>query len=57
MHICCVIKICNHSCEGNESKSTVQDKWASQVSLLPPQPSSVGRVGGGGGEGGGPGLA
>jgi hypothetical protein len=45
----CHIRICNHSCEGNESKSTIQDKWASRVSLLPPPPSSVGRVGGGGG--------
>ena len=35
-------------------KVPVQDAWASQVSLLPPPPSSVGGVAGEGGEGGGP---
>ncbi len=32
-------------------KVPVQDAWASQVSSLPPPPSSVGRGAGGGGEG------
>ncbi len=50
MHIWCHIRICSHSCKGNESKSTCSG-CIGEPGHSPP-PSSVG-----GGAGGGGGMA